>query len=95
MSRVALSSIPTIRQLYGSSVLNAAGKQARYVPDEKLLDRVSLMSVTVLKDLAGIADLLTSGHFHLPCIVKVISQNSKLMQLSMQRINLYLVGAKS
>lgn len=94
MSRVALSSIPTIRQLYGSSVF-AAGKQARYVPDEKLLDRVSLMSVTVLEDLAGIADLLTSGLFHLPCIVKVISQNSKLMQLSMQRINLYLVGAKS
>lgn len=92
MSRVALSSIPTLRQLYGNSVLKAAGKQSRYVQDEKLLDRVSLMSV--LEDITGTAALLTSGHFHLLCIVKVISQNSKLMQLSTQRINLYLVGAK-
>lgn len=92
MSRVALSSIPTLRQLYGNSVLKAAGKQSRYVPDENLLDRVSLMSV--LEDITGTAALLTSGHLHLLCIVKVISQNSKLMQLSTQRINLYLVGAK-
>lgn len=53
MSKVALSSIPTLRQLYGNSALRAAGKQARYVSNGKLLDCVSLMSV--LEDLDGTA----------------------------------------
>jgi len=49
MNRVVLSNIPTLSQLYGSSVLKAAGKQARYVPDEKLLNHVSLIQGDITK----------------------------------------------